>query len=188
MKKSFLNSQKNESGFTLMEVMIAISIFAVFATVFVTSFGYNMLDSGKLKEDILLKDLAENKINDIITNPPVLSDALTLSKETKDIQGYDGYQTIVEYKKFFVPDMTKIKSGASAGADGEDGDGAEGGNQEEDKQKAQMEKRIFTVFKENMEKMIWQVEVTVKNKTTEETLRLTAWLYNQNADVKIGTF
>ncbi len=181
MKTSFLNLQKNQAGFTLMEVMIAISIFAVFATVFVTSFGYNMLDSGKLKEDILLKDLAENKINDIVTNPPVLSDALTLSKEIKDIQGYDGYQTIVEYKKFFVPDMNKIKSGSGA-------DGEEGGDKEEDKQQSQMEKRIFTVFKENMEKMIWQVEVTVKNKSTEETLRLTAWLYNQNADVKIGTF
>jgi len=187
MNKTFClkNIHKTQSGFTLMEVMIAISIFAVFASVFVTSFGYNMLDSGKLKENILLKDLAENKINDIITNPPVLSDQLTLSKEIKDIQGYDGYQTIVEYKKFFVPDMNKIKSGP--GADGEDG-AEKDGNNEEDKQQNQMEKRIFSVFKENMEKMIWQVEVTVKNKSTDETLRLTAWLYNQNADVKIGTF
>ena len=51
-----------------------------------------------------------------------------------------------------------------------------------------MEKRIFSVFKENMEKILWQVEVTVKNKNSGETFKLNAWLYNHNADVKIGTF
>ena len=58
----------NQSGFTLMEIMIAVMVFTTFATVFVTSFGYNLVDSGKLKEDILLKDLCENKINELITN------------------------------------------------------------------------------------------------------------------------
>ncbi|MEA9357926.1 prepilin-type N-terminal cleavage/methylation domain-containing protein [Bacteriovorax sp. PP10] len=166
----------NQSGFTLMEVMIAIAIFAIFSTVFVTGFGYNLLDSGNLKEDILLKDFAENKINDIITNPPTLADSLTLTKETKDIENNPNYQTIVEYKKFFVPDMTKIAE--TAGESPTD----------EDNQQAAMEKRIFAVFKENMEKMIWQVEVTVKNKTTSKTLVLDAWIYNPAADVKIGTF
>jgi hypothetical protein len=51
-----------------------------------------------------------------------------------------------------------------------------------------MEKRIFNVFKENMEKMLWQVEVTVKNKTNESKFKLSTWLYNQNADVQIGSF
>ncbi len=159
-----------------MEVMIAIAIFAVFSTAFVTGFGYNLLDSGKLKEDILLKDLCENKINDIITNPPTLSDSLTLSKETKDVEGNSDYQTIVEYKKLFVPDMTKINSDP------------ESSQSDEEKQEKQLEKRIFTVFKENMEKMIWQVEVTVKNKTSGETFKLDAWIMNQNADVNIGSF
>ena len=166
----------NRSGFTLMEVMIAIAIFATFASIFVTGFGYNLMDSGHLKEDILLKDIGENKINDIITNPPVLADALTLSKETKDVENNTNYQTIVEFKKFFVPDMTKIKESSANSGD------------EEDSQQAAMEKRIFTVFKENMEKMIWQVEVTVKNKLSGDTFVLDAWIYNQSADVKIGTF
>jgi hypothetical protein len=51
-----------------------------------------------------------------------------------------------------------------------------------------MEKRIFGIFKENMEKIIWQVEVTVKNKTNDSSFKLSRWLYNQNADVQIGTF
>ncbi len=163
-----------QSGFTLMEVMIALVIFSVFAAAFVTGQGYNLLDSGKLKEEILLKDYCENKINEIITNPPELRDALTLSKETKDVESNKDYQYIVEYKKFFVPDMNKITGDAEA----------EG---KEESPQAQMEKRIFKVFKDNVEKMIWQVEVTVKNKSNGSSFKLSTWLYNQNADVQIGT-
>ena len=61
-------------------------------------------------------------------------------------------------------------------------------NSKEIKQQAQLEKRIFTVFKENMEKMIWQVEVTAKNKNSGETFKLSTWIYNQNAEVNIGSF
>lgn len=161
----------NQSGFTLMEVMIALVIFSIFASAFVTGQGYNLLDSGKLKEEMLMKDYCENKINDIIVNPPELRDSLILSKETKDVEANKDYQYTVEYKKFFIPDMNKIT-------------GEEADDKEESAQ-AQMEKRIFKVFKENMEKMLWQVEVTVKNKTNDSSFKLSSWIYNQNADVKI---
>lgn len=165
----------DQGGFTLMEVMIALVIFSVFAAAFVTGQGYNLLDSGKLKEEMLMKDYCENKINDIIVNPPELRDALTLAKETKDVEANKDYQYTVEYKKFFIPDMNKIT-----------GEEANDDSQEESAQ-AQMEKRIFKVFKDNMEKMIWQVEVTVKNKTNDSSFKLSSWIYNQNAEVKIDT-
>ncbi|MDD4973571.1 MAG: prepilin-type N-terminal cleavage/methylation domain-containing protein [Bacteriovorax sp.] len=176
-KVSLKNLLSSQNGFTLMEVMIAIAIFTVFASVFVTGTGYNLLDSSKLKEELLMKDFAENKINEIIVNPPELRDALTLSKETKDVEANTDYQTTVEFKKFFVPDMNKMTANDSLE-----------GKDKEDSPQAQMEKRIFKVFKENMEKMIWQVEVTVKNKSNDSTFRLSTWLYNQNADVQIGSF
>ncbi len=166
----------NKDGFTLMEVMIAIAIFTVFASVFVTGQGLNLLDSSKLKDEILLKDFAENKLNEIIVNPPELRDSLTLSKETKDVVANSDYQTTVEFKKFYVPDMTKI---STPDADSKD---------QEESPQAQMEKKIFKIFKENMEKMIWQVEVTAKNKNEATTFRISAWLYNPNADVSIGGF
>ena len=174
MEKSKL-SLANQKGFTLMEVMIAIAIFSVFATAFVTGQGYNLLDSSKLKEDILLKDLAENTINQLVTDPPELRDSLTLAKETKDFEKTPGYQYTIEYKKLFVPDMSKI-----VGKDKDD--------KIDNNPKNEMEKRIFKVFKENMELMIWQVEVTVSNKLTNEQFKLSTWLYNQNADVKIDQF
>ncbi len=170
------NNLNNQSGFTLIEVMIAIAIFTIFATYFMTSQGYNLLDSSKLKEEMILKDLAENQINDIIVNPPELREALTLTKDTKDVESNPDYQYTVEYKKFFIPDVNKIT--------GED----DGQKDKEQSAQDQMEKRIFKVFKDNMEKIIWQVEVTVKNKTTGSQFRLSTWLLNQNAEVQIGQF
>lgn len=168
---------KSNNGFTLMEVMIAIVIFTIFASVFVTGQGYNLLDSSKLKEEMLMKDFAENKINEIIINPPELRETLTLSKETKDVEANTEYQTIVEYKKFFIPDIDKMTSTEN-----------QADKEKEESAQSQMEKRIFKVFKENMEKMIWQVEVTVKNKTTSNTFKLSTWLYNPAAEVQIGAF
>ncbi len=167
----------NKSGFTLMEVMIAVSIFAIFATVFVTGQGYNLIDSSKLKDEMIMKDLCENKINEIIINPPELRDSLTLAPETKDFENNKDYKYTIEYKKFFVPDMSKIK-----------GSNDEEGKPKEEPPQEQLEKRIFKVFKDNMEKMIWQVEVTVKNKNNDSQFKLSSWLYNQNAEVQIGQF
>ena len=171
-KRQIIPNIKNQKGFTLMEVMVAIAIFSVFATAFVTGQGYNLLDSSKLKEDIRLKDLCENTINEIVTNTPELREALTLTKETKDFEKFPDYRYTIEYKKFFVPDMNKIA-------------GKEKDDNKSDDQESALEKRIFQTFKENMEKMIWQVEVTVENKLSKEQFKLSTWLYNQNAEVKI---
>ena len=100
-----------------------------------------------------------------------------MTKETKDFENAKDYQYTIEYKKFFVPDMNKIT-----------GEGEAESKDKEETQQAQMEKRIFKVFKDNMEKMIWQVEVSVKNKTNDSSFKLSTWLYNQNADVQIGQF
>jgi prepilin-type N-terminal cleavage/methylation domain-containing protein len=116
LKQCFKQNFNDTSGFTLIEVMIAISIFTVFATVFITGQGYNLLDSGQLKQELIMKDLAENKINEIIVNPPELSDSLTLAPETKDFETNPDYQYKIEYKKFFVPDMSKISGDNDAAA------------------------------------------------------------------------
>lgn len=172
------NITGNQSGFTLIEVMIAIAIFAIFSSVFVAGFGQNLVDSGNLKEDILLKDLAENKINEIVINPPKLDDSITLAPETKDVESNTDYQTIVTYKKFQVPDMEKITSSSVEDLNQSD----------QEKNQDQLQKKIFQIFKDNMEVMLWQVEVTVKNKASGDTFKLSTWLFNQGAEVKIGTF
>ncbi len=166
----------NIQGFSLIEVLIAIAIFSVFSVSFVTGLGYNLVDSGSLKDEMILKDLCESKINEIVINPPEYKDSLTLSKETKSFEKFPNYTYTIQYKKIPIPDISKISGGKQDDAS------------EENQNEAQLKKRIFKTFKENMEKMIWQVEVTVKNKSSERSFTLSAWLQNSAAEVKIDGF
>lgn len=173
-QKVMAHNLKSEEGFSLVEVLIAIAIFSIFTVSFITGLGYNLLDSSSLKDEMMLKNLCESKINEIITNPPELKESLTLSKETKAFENFSDYSYTLQYKKFPVPDLNKILAPSS--------------NDPEENSQAEMNKRIFTTFKENMEKMIWQVEVSVKNKNTERSFTLSAWILNPQAEVKIGAF
>lgn len=168
------NLSAKDLGFSLVEVLIAIAIFSIFTVSFVTGLGYNLLDSSSLKDEMILKNLCESKINEIITNPPELKESLTLSKETKAFENFSDYSYTLQYKKFPVPDLNKIL--------------APSGDSPEENAQAEMNKRIFTTFKENMEKMLWQVEVSVKNKNTERSFTLSSWILNPQAEVKIGAF
>lgn len=178
-KGSSLTTLANNKGFSLFEVLVAMTIFAVFATVYVTAQGYNVSDSEKLRNEIKLKDLCENKLNEIITNPPELRDTLTATKEEKDFEKEPNFRYSIQYKKFVFPDVTNFKNSA---------DEDNGNKAEPETKEAQLEKKLFKVFKENMEKMIWQIEVKVTDKNTNNSLSLSTWLYNHNAEVKVDAF
>ena len=66
MKDGLRNKLLNQSGFTLAEILIAITLFAFFIIAFLKNQGQNIYDSTFLKEEIILKELCENKLNEII--------------------------------------------------------------------------------------------------------------------------
>lgn len=157
------NSQK---GFTLIEVMIALAIFGVFITAFVSGQGGNLLDSTYMREEQRLFNLANNKLMEITNNPPEFSESLTTNIDTKTFEDNDNYEWSVEFKTFEIPEF--------AAATG----------QEEVPEEQQAQQRIYSRVKENLEKMLWQVRVTVKNKTTDESKSLSTWLQNDKATVR----
>ncbi|PIK15299.1 prepilin-type N-terminal cleavage/methylation domain-containing protein [Halobacteriovorax sp. JY17] len=159
LRKIFTNK-----GFTLVEVMISLAIFAVFASAYLTAQGFNITDSRVMREELDLKRFAEMKVNELIVTPPELKDSLTLTKEAGKFEEDENFTFSIEYKKFLVPDLNKI-----TGADAEAQDPNEA--------------KIFENIKKNLEKIIWQVEVTVKNETSERTYSVSTWLYNQQAQV-----
>jgi prepilin-type N-terminal cleavage/methylation domain-containing protein len=169
------NSPPN-SGFALIELLIALTVFSVFIASYVTIQGYNITDSGNLREELKLKDLAQQKINEIITSPPRFTLALTISKETKTFEHDPDYEYVLEYKKMTIPDYNKM-----SGVKSEDGD--------KDSQSAEgnLMKKKFKEIKDNLEQLLWQVQVTVKNKTTGYQYNLSAWLLNEDHKVKIST-
>lgn len=156
-------------GFTLIEVMISLAIFAVFAAAFVVNQGYLITDSTVIREESFLKDLAENTINEVIENPPELRESLTVTPETKTFEKNEDYEYTITYKKMIIPDISKMR----------------GNDENNEDSNADLEARLFTQVKENLEKILWQVEVRVKNKITNETFSLSTWLYNDMAQVKI---
>lgn len=159
-------------GFSLIEVMIALAIFAVFIAAYMTTQGFNISSSATLKEEILMRDLAEQVINEITLLPPQFDEALTLKTETKPFKEWPDYNYSIKYKKIVLPDYTKLQDSEA----------------DQESEMAQIEKKIYETVKENMEKILWQTEITIKNTLTNQEFSLSAWLYNHQAEVKINAF
>ena len=162
----------NNKGFTLIEIMIAISIFAVFVVVYITGQGSNVLDSINMKEEVKLSTLAQNKLNEVILDPPEYRETLTSNKETKTFEADTNYEYSIEFKRFEIPTFEQM-----TGADEQD--------QEQESQNA-VQKNLFNQIKQNLELIIWQVEITVSNKETKDSYTISTWLENQAAIVRFN--
>lgn len=162
-----------QRGFTLIEVMIALAIFAVFITAFISSQGTNLSISSRFREELTLHQLAADKLNEIIVSPPEWSERLELTPETGKFENNELYTFSITYKRFIIPDLTKIQGGS---------------DNQSDSQMAQLEQRLFASIKDNMEKLLWQVEVMVANTESNEEYRLSTWLYNPKGQVRYEGF
>ncbi|AYF45037.1 MULTISPECIES: prepilin-type N-terminal cleavage/methylation domain-containing protein [Halobacteriovorax] len=163
---------KNNSGFTLIEVLIGLAIFAVFITAYITAQGLNITDSIEMRSEITLREYAVKKVNEIVAYPPELKESLTLKAETGKFEENENISYSVEWNKFIVPDYEKI-TGQETPEDGDDSNNS-------------IQKQIFSVVKDNLEKLIWQVRVTVKDETTEESFSLSTWISNEKYKVQIN--
>ena len=115
--KGPVNIVRGNSGFTLVEIMIAITVFALFATAYVASEGFNISDSSNMRQELFLQKLCENKVNQLLIKIPELKESLTLVPMTGTFEdeGYPDFEYTVEFKKLIIPDLKKIQ--------GEKGDG-----------------------------------------------------------------
>jgi len=162
---------KHQAGFTILEVLIALTIFAVFASVYSMSQGHNYMSSTILRQDLKLQELCNNKLNEILLNPPVLQDSLTLTEDVKSDENDRNIEYHVKYARFKIPDLNLI-----LGTEDEDNS---------DTNQA-MAKRIGEQIKKNIEDSIWQVQVTVVDKTNNRSLALASWLTNRKAKIKLN--
>ncbi|MBI2521176.1 MAG: prepilin-type N-terminal cleavage/methylation domain-containing protein [Bdellovibrio sp.] len=170
----------NSKGFTLLEVMIALTIFAVFAVMFVAGQSGNLADSLQMREESLLRILCVNKINEILNSPPEFNEQLTLSKEKKTFEDYPEYEYTLEYKKLKIPDLSKLA--------GKQSDEETDTTDESEQTSASLNTTVLKNIKENLQNMVWQVRVTVTNKKTGFFYSLAAWPPNKNAKVKFDGF
>lgn len=160
----------NQKGFSLLEVVVALSIFAIFATVFVQSTGTQVNISMGFSEELKMRNLAQQVINELIIDGPDLSESLFVgSGETKSFENEENYSYNIAWSKFTLPDFAKLK--------GPDAEGETG-----------IEQQIAEKVRENMEKLVFQVEITIINKETGYSHSVSTWLYNGDAVLELGGF
>ena len=162
----------NDKGFTLVEVMIAMAIFAVFITAFLMSQSSNIVGSSQMAEEITLHNLAESKINEILIDPPKFTNATENDVESKNFEdeGFKQYKYTIEYKKITFPNLADLM-----------GDGDEEDQQPDENQG--IKKIIYQNLKKNLEKMLWQVKVTITNTETDYQYSLSSWIPDSKAKV-----
>ena len=167
---------KNDNrGFSLIEVMIGLAIFAVFIVTFMAAQGYNIQDSATFRTEIRLRELAMNRLNQLVLDPPEFGKGLTLQPDRGKFEEEEGYAWEIEYREFKIPDYSKLR-----GRDEEEDPGA--GPQDG------LQKKIFENIQKNLEKMIWQARITVINEATEQRYSVSTWLMNEKYEAQIEAF
>lgn len=163
----------NNQGFTLTEVLVATVLFAFFITAFITSQNYNITTSRRSEEELILHHLAIQKIREVSLKPPELNVGATLAAETKSFdKEYSEYQYTVEIKKLTLPDFSKLMQN-------------ENETPTNDRNK-DLNNLIFTKLKENVEKIVWQLKVTVTHKPSNNALELSRWITNHKQEVELN--
>lgn len=183
---------KNESGFSLLEVMIAITLFAFFISAFLSSQGYNVADSVNSEQQLELHTLAEKTMNELLINPPKFTNAQKNSIETKKFPEteYSQFEYDLEIRKLEIPDFGQLF--AQKGQGGEEGgsgnDSSYYNNANKANRNSSTEKVIFEQLKKNIERMLWQVRITVRNKETRMSYSLSSYMtdYNQKVQLNVG--
>lgn len=165
------SNHNREQGLTLIEVTIALFIFAIFMASFVTSQGDNLNASSRMKQEVKLKELCQRKLDEIILDPPEFQESLTLSPDKGTFEDDDSdYEYQVEFKQLSIPNMERITGQSESGEAPETG----------------AEQTIAQKIIENMEKLIWQVTITVRHKETQFSFDASTWLFNRKAKVNVG--
>lgn len=168
---------KNSKGMTLIEVTIAVFLFATFITAFMIGQGDNISASISFKEELSLKDIAEMKMNETILDPPQdfrpSAGKVDVTKEKpkfKDVEDFPDYRYSVQLFKIMIPELEKITGQAES---------------EDRNQNQAIQKRIFNNFKKNMEELVWQIIVTVEHKPSGNRIDLSTWYYNDKGRITL---
>lgn len=165
-------AQWTQRGFTLVEVMIAMTIFGLFITAFLMSQGSNITSSVTMTEDLVLQGLAERKISEVLLDKPVFTNATENDVESKvfEEEEFKMYRYTIEYKKLEFPNFQQLTGSEEDDPYGED-------------QNAAVKKMVFDKLKKNMEEILWQVRVTITNTETDYSYSLSTWLTNERAKI-----
>lgn len=151
--------RKKERGMGLIEVLIALAIFSLFSVTYLKIQGGAVLDSIHSREELKLKSLLSQVMNEIKCNPPIIDDliSLTIKPETKPFENNPEYEYTVEYKNFTIPNIEEEVDGSS--------------------------NQIYEQVIEKMASILFQVKVSVNRKGETFSMNAATWIYLPNEGV-----
>ena len=161
-----------QAGFSLVEVLIALTLFAITSAILSVTVTTNLNSSRLGRMDSKLHNLAEFKMNEVLISNREFTSATNTSEETGnfEIEGFKEYRYKVQIRKMELPDLAAIM-----------GQTEDEANRIET-QETQVRKRVFAILKKNLEEMIWQVKVEVTS-PEDDYYELTSWVDKGNAQI-----
>lgn len=162
-----------QRGFSLFEVLIAISVFAIFFIVFANSFFQNQRASSELNEELVMSTLAEKIIRETMTNPPSLNESLHNSNKKENFEDpYRDYSYTIEWAKLELPnfaDLMKL------------------GNEEQNPSGQQsIINQVFKKVQDATKDILWQLRLTVIHNTSGRQYPISLWLKNPDKEITLS--
>ena len=160
-----------KKGMSLLELMIAMAITAIFGVVLLSGIGGNVFRSEEMRAELKIMELLEMKVNELVLDPPNFKETLlTEFEDEKKFEDFPDYVYSIKMHPFMLSDYL-----ASLG---------QGPESEEYEEQGELYKKIFNLVSKNVQKMIWQMEVTVTHNPSNRSLSVSTFLYDRDASIE----
>ena len=158
-------------GMSLVEVMIAMAITAIFGVVLLSGIGGNVFRSEEMRAELRVVELVEMKVHELVLDPPAFQETLlTEFTDEKKFDDFPGHTYSISVRPFMLADYL-----AALG---------QGPDSEEYEEQGELYKRVFNLVTKNVQKMIWQVEVTVTHTESQRSHSVSTLLYDRDATIE----
>ena len=158
-------------GISLLELMIAMAIMAIFGVTLVTGIGGNVFRSEDMRAELKIVELLEMKVNELVLDPPEFSENLLEEfTDEKDFEDFPNYTYSVKMHPFMLADYLSALG--------------QGPDSEEFQEQGELYRKVFNLVSKNVENMVWQVEVTVTHKPSKRKQSVSTLLHNRDASIK----
>ena len=160
-----------QKGMSLLELMIAMAITAIFGVVLLSGIGGNVFRSEEMRDELKIAELLELKMNELVLEPPPFQEnLLTEFEDEQKFEDFPGYVYSVRIHPFMLSDYL-----AALG---------QGPDSEEYQEQGELYRRVFNLVAKNVQKIIWQVEITVTHISSERSLSASRFFYNRDASIE----
>ncbi len=165
--------KNSQGGFSLFEVLVAISIFAVFFIVFANSFFHNQRASTELNQELAMSSLAEKVIRETLVAMPALSESLHKSnkKETFEAPNQD-YTYTVEWSRLEFPNFGELMNAANP--------------EEEASANQSIMNQVFKQVQEATKDVVWQMRLTIIHTASGREYPVSFWVKNPNKEITLS--